>query len=248
MSSLASILTVTKILYLYKLKAHAGFLFILACLQIFALVFTFFGMAGGMSTHTGAVRIDVTVYSATGILIFTLLWAFVISIYLASKALRNLDFAFVGNRLSSNLANFCLLTTYSILGGLSASLSTLLLRNVVYFLGWGPDLIGEHFYLAPRELLMGTIAAILYLLLVSALGYFFGCLSSLHKVMVIFIPALLIGTLIMETRTPDLSIIMESIKIFTTEASLAAFIGKSLLTAGILLVGAILVSRQMEVR
>jgi hypothetical protein len=248
MSSLASILTVTKKLYFYKLKAHAGFLFILACLQIFALVFAFLGMAGGMSTHGGSIRIDVTIYSAVGILVFTMFWAFVVSIYLASKALRNLDFAFVGNRLSSNLANFCLLATFSVLGGLCASLSTLVLRNVIYFMGRGPYLLGEYFYLPPGELLMGTIAAILYLLLISALGYFFGSLSSLSKVMVVFIPAILLGTLIMETRTADLSIIIQAIKFFTAEASFAAFIVKSLLTVVVLMLGSALISRRLEVR
>ena len=243
MSSLASILTVTKKLYFYKLKAHAGFLFILACLQIFALVFAFLGMPGGMSTHGGSIRIDVTIYSAVGILVFTMFWAFVVSIYLASKALRNLDFAFVGNRLSSNLANFCLLATFSVLGGLCASLSTLVLRNVIYFMGRG-----EYFYLPPGELLMGTIAAILYLLLISALGYFFGSLSSLSKVMVVFIPAILLGTLIMETRTADLSIIIQAIKFFTAEASFAAFIVKSLFTVAVLMLGSALISRRLEVR
>ena len=234
--------------YLYKLKAHANLLTTLTVVQLIALFFTLLGGTGMVNTGNGHLNITVTTFSSANFIVFTLTWAFVAAIVLTGKSALNLDFAFVSTRLSRSLANAALLLTMGALGGLVIALGGILMRVIFFISGRGADIIGADFYLPPGDLLLGTLVAALYVTLTATLGYFLGSLIQRRKILAVIVPALLVGSLMLEVRNPNIRLSLTAMKFFTAETSPGIFVLKALATSGLLLLGSVLISRRMEVR
>ena len=132
--SRASLMEVVKKQYLFKLKSFIQVFMTLVVLQLLAMLFSFNGV-GMMGSSNASVEMDIQYYSADIVVVFTMLWAFITAILITTKAYRNDDFAFVTNRLSSNLSNMLFLLTASILGGILAILSSYLMKVMMYLLG-----------------------------------------------------------------------------------------------------------------
>lgn len=234
--------------YIFKLLSYSNVFVSLVALQLFAILFTLGGMVGIMSSGSMTMGVLVKFYSGAGILVFTFIWALSTAYILSIPSYRNIDFAFVSNRLSSNLANIVFLLTTSIAGGVTAMLSSIMLRNIVYYTGGSENVLGANFFISPRELLTGAAAAVLYLLLLSAVGYFLGMLIQLNKTLIIILPALIVGTLILETRNEHVRIILRAIDFFAHESSLAIFFLKVTLSVLLLWGCTILFTNKMDVR
>lgn len=126
---------VVKTQYIYKLKSFRRLFLAMIAAQAMALFFSLGGV-GGSGTGSGAVMLSTKNFSSVLTITFTFFWAFTVGALLTTREYRNIDFAFVSNRLSSNLSNFAFLVTASLTGGITAILGGILLRVIIYF-SWG---------------------------------------------------------------------------------------------------------------
>lgn len=240
-----SVSSVTKKLYMSKLKAYIGMFASLVFSQLLAMVFSL-GSNGGSSGGSEWLNVQVSRYSGAVIFIFAIIWVFTMAILLTSKANRDDHYAFVTNRLTSHLSNGYILITASVIGGVTVTLSSFLLKLGFYYY-----FQGNHIILAPhplQDMAIGISSATLYLLLIATIGYFFGLLAQLNKLFIIIIPAILIGGSILGVRHSGKSyVLVPIIHFFTEETSILLFALKVAFSVGILFAGSILISTKMEV-
>ncbi|WP_066249930.1 hypothetical protein [Neobacillus drentensis] len=242
-----SLLSTVKKQYRYKLKAYVQVFMTLVFLQLLAILFTLngVGMAGSSSEW---VEVDVHYYSADIVVFFTMMWGFITAILITTKAYRNDDFVFITNRLSSNLSNLLFLLTASIIGGLTALLSTYLIKVIVYFFVGQLTIDSTNVVSAPVELLLGIVAATFYIILFSALGYFVGTLVQIHKAFVVLVPALFFGSLFLGAVSGYEKTVTNILGFIFTEPSILLFIFKIIVVAGMLFSGAFVISNRLEVK
>jgi hypothetical protein len=242
-----SIGEVVKKQYKYKLKSYLSIFTSLIMIQLLAMFFSSSG-SGMFGTSTVGYSIHITYYSGNLVIGFSMLWAFISGILINTKAYRNDDFAFVTNRLVSNLSNIAFIITASIVAGISAMLSSTLLKVVKYFL------VKDHYMVGntetPYELLLGMVTASFYILVIFALGYFVGTLTQLHRIFAMLIPVLFIGTLFFGGRVTGLNrLVFTVVKDFiAAEPSVILFILKIVMISLLLFLGSIVISNRMEVR
>lgn len=243
----ANLWDVVKKQYIFKLQSCANLFVSLAAVQLIAVLFSACGMAVTSNISWNNMYVEVKLYSGMGIFIFTTLCILANSFILTLPLYRNIDFSFVTNRLSSNLANIGFLVTASIAGGVTATLSSILLRNILYYIGGSENFFSTNFLVGPEELLSGMAVAILYLLLFSAAGYFAGVLIQLHRSLYVILPALLLGTFFYEAANEHVRI-FRAFVFFTLERSPFLFILKIMISILLLWICAILLSNRAEVR
>lgn len=244
----ASLTDIIKKQYCFKLQSYAPMFVSLAAVQLIALFFTLGGMVGSMSSGSNFIDVTVKYYSGAGISAFTFFWALITAFIITLPHYRYIDFSFVGNRLSSNLANIAFLLTGSVAGGVTAILGSILLRNIAYYSGSETYILGFNYFITPRELLTGIIVSVLYLVLLSALGYFCGMLVQVNKILLVALPAFIIGVLILETKNEHIRIITRAFSFFADESAPALFILKIVAGALLLWACAVLLSNKTAVR
>jgi hypothetical protein len=240
----ANMNVVVKRQYLFKLKANIDAFSSLIGIQVIALLFSLggMGMSGSSSSYF---TLTVRSYSADVVMAFTMIWGLVTAITITTRSYRNFDFTFVTNRLSSNLSNVLFLVTASLLGGVTSILSGYLVRVAGYFF------LGHTLYsseMAVGELILGIIAASLYILTASSIGYLFGTLAQVSKAFIIVIPALLIGFLFLDISFNPMPIQQEIYQFYFIESSFILFLIKILLTTAILFGTSSILFNRMGVR
>ncbi|MDG5787234.1 hypothetical protein QA612_06990 [Evansella sp. AB-P1] len=237
-----NVLETTKILYKYKLNAYLNALSALMFVQILALFFSFLGV-GSMGFGSSTVNLQVTTYSGSMVIVFSLMWAFIISITMTTKPYRNSDFSFVTNRVTSHLSSIAFLITACIFAGVTSMLMGLLLKVIMYF-RFGGEIIGSH--VGVTDLFIGISGTVFYLILLSSLGYFVGVLSQLHKMMKFILPIVFFGLLFV--WGPNAKLPSEIVSFFIHESSLFLFILKVVGTSLLFYMVSILISNRLEVR
>jgi hypothetical protein len=240
----ANMNVVVKRQYLFKLKANIDAFSSLIGIQVIALLFSLggMGMSGSSSSYF---TLTVRSYSADVVMAFTMIWGLVTAITITTRSYRNFDFTFVTNRLTSNLSNVLFLVTASLLGGVTSILSGYLVRVAGYFF------LGHTLYsseMAVGELIIGVIAASLYILTASSIGYLFGTLAQVSKAFIIVIPALLIGFLFLDISFNPMPIQQEIYQFYFIESSFILFLIKILLTTAILFGTSSILFNRMGVR
>jgi hypothetical protein len=240
----ANMNVVVKRQYLFKLKANIDAFSSLIGIQVIALLFSLggMGMSGSSSSYF---TLTVRSYSADVVMAFTMIWGLVTAITITTRSYRNFDFTFVTNRLSSSLSNVLFLVTASLLGGVTSILSGYLVRVAGYFF------LGHTLYsseMAAGELILGIIAASLYILTASSIGYLFGTLAQVSKAFIIVIPALLIGFLFLDISFNPMPIQQEIYQFYFIESSFILFLIKILLTTAILFGTSSILFNRMGVR
>lgn len=229
--------------YLFKLKANIDSLSSLIGIQLLAIVFSIGGVGssgmGGMDYS-----INIKHYSVDLVLAFTMIWSFVTAITITTKPYRNQDFSFVSNRLSSSLANMLFILTVSVLAGFTALLSGNLLQIVLMFFA------GQQFYYIndPSSLFLGLFVVLIYLLLVSSLGYFVGSLVQVNKIFIIIIPAVFIGLLFLGISIWGQPVLVSVFQFYLMESVLSLFLVKAVATMVIFFTLAIRILNTLEVR
>ena len=231
--------------YVFKVKSYTQVFMSLMILQVIAILFSFggVGMAGSSSS---SFEIDIHYYSADFVVVFTLLWGFITSILITTKAYRTDDFAFVTNRLTSGLSNLLFLLTASLIGGVTAMLSSYLIKDIMYFFRGMSFISTSHTIAAPAEFLLGLFTTALYVFLFSALGYLIGTLVQLYRGFIVLLPALLIGGLFLAAalKVDTFTFVYQ---LLFTESSLVIFIVKIVIIAGVSFSSAFFLSNRMEV-
>lgn len=239
---------VVKKQFLYKLSAYSGVYISLIILQVIAVLFSLNGV-GNSSGGSELVRLNIHYYSANLIFVFTMLWVFIVSIIITSKAYRDEDFSFVSNRLSSDLSNVFFIILVSTIGTITALMSKYLLQVIVLLL---PKF--DSFYQSIISinmgsfLVMGTLTAFLYVLLCGAAGYFVGTLVRVSNLFKILVPVLIVGYLFFGGFISQVSGLTTIVEFFYLETSFIVFALKVLITVLALFTSSIALFNRMEVR
>lgn len=229
-----STLKVVKTQYLYKLKAYLGFFLSLISAQIIAMLFSLNGISTGIGDSN--IYMNSKVFSGDSVIYFTMFWVIATAFTLTTKPYRNFDFVFITNRLTSGLSTIAFIITISIIGSLSAILTGILMRVILFFTTHDALMSWEYFMIPPQELLLGFYVTSLYLILLSAISYFFGILFQLFKLL-----ALSFSIIIVATGGGMFTF-------FSNEESLFLLTIKVLLTFTLLFGSSILLTNRMEVR
>lgn len=245
--SKVSMISVVKKQLLYKLSAYTGVFSSLLLIQGIAILFLSLGSTASSGSSSFGVDLDIDYYSADTVITFTMLWAFINAVTIITKKYREDDFAFVTNRLSNNLSNILFLFISSIIGGVTAILSSFLVRGISYFILQNHSIIGHDVMYSAQEVLSGMVVTILYLLLFCSLGYFAGWLTQLHKSLVVVVPVAFVGSLIAIGWSGS-NVLLHAIEFYATETNALLFVSKTVITSILLFVGAIMISNRLEVR
>lgn len=243
-----SLQEVAKKQYLFKLKSYFGVFGTLMLLQVIAMVFA---LNGSSMYGTGSDQISMTIryFSADMMIAFTLLWGFITSVLITTRGYRYDDFTFIANRLSSHLANIAFLVTISVFGGMTSMLSGFALKSILYYFRGFESLKTISLLDAPFEVFVGIGAAILYVLLVCAVGYFVGMLAQFHKILVLVIPAAGFGSLYIGAGQNEPPFILSVLnKHLFTESSFSLFAAKIIIISLILFSLSIVGSNRLGVR
>jgi hypothetical protein len=240
----ANMNVVVKRQYLFKLKANIDAFSSLVGIQATALLFSLGGMSmfGSSSSYF---TLTVSNYSADVVIAFTMIWAFVTAITITTRPYRNFDFTFVTNRLSSSLSNVLFLLTASLLGGVTAILSGFLVRVLGYFF------LGHTLYsseMAVGELILGILAASLYIFMASSIGYLFGTLAQVSKAFIIVLPVLVIGLLFLDISLNPKPIEQVIYQFYFLESSFVLFLLKTLIITATLFGFSSILLNRMGVR
>ncbi|RXI98685.1 hypothetical protein DS745_20450 [Anaerobacillus alkaliphilus] len=232
--------------YLYKLRAHYGIFTSLLLTQIAAIAFSFMG-SGSMGTGSNGFSINVTFYTGNVIIAFTMLWAFISGVSMNSRLVREGDFSFVTNRLTSNLSNIAFMLTATTIGGICAMLGSSLIKTIMYFLG-ANNLVSHSFAVPLNQLLTGVITTVLYVSLFGILGYVVAGITQLSRIFVILLPVGFVGLIFLEARTGGGGLLVSVTKFFATETSLLILALKVVFVISGLCFLTVLISNKQEVR
>ncbi|MEH7177018.1 hypothetical protein [Neobacillus vireti] len=239
-----SMFDIVKKQYIYKLRAYIQVFMSLVFIQMLGILFSFngVGMSGGGSNTLG---VNVHFYSADIVIAFTIVWAIISAILITTQAYRNDDFVFITNRKSSNFSNMLFLLTASIIGGITAIMSTYVMKVLMYVLERAEYLSSP---IAASEMIIGFGATILYVLLGTAIGYFIGTLVQLNRLFVVLVPGVFIGMIVLGAGSMDGGFFQDMIKFIFMESSFALFFIKIVILVTLLFSSSMLLSNRLEVR
>lgn len=243
-----SILEVVKKQYFFKLKAYMGLFLTMIAVQVLGVLLSLNGVMSS-GANSGELFVEAKVFTEDFIIVMTMIWALIIARNLAINDYKKNDFVFVTNRLSSNLSSIGFVLTAAVIGGVTASLTGSLLRVLTYFTHGTQNIASQHFFIMPQELLLSMIATSFYIILISAIGYFFGALIQKHPFLTVLLPVLVIGLLILGIRgVGNIStVLLATANFFANESSLFLFMIKIIGVALIFFYSSILMSNRLEV-
>ena len=235
-----NLLSISLKLYIYKLKAYSNLLSWLIMAQILGLLLSL-GGAGGSGASNNEVSVSLAHYSSNMVIIFSFFWLWIVAAQLPRKQYKNLEAILVTNRIAGNLSNIGYLITACVFGGITASLGGVLLRVIMYLSSDRSQIILDGFFLAYTDLLLGMAVAILYMVLISAIGYFLGVLASINMALGAIIIVLIIGLLRVYSTFTQLVF-----EFFMFEISLPIFALNVIIMAIVLFGASIILSNRLE--
>ncbi|GIN71961.1 hypothetical protein J14TS2_24360 [Bacillus sp. J14TS2] len=231
--------------FVFKSKSFFTTFGTLVILQVLAIFFSS-GGSGSSGFHGRDLSVELNYYSGDIVVIFTILWTFSLAIFTTTKATRYDDYVFVGNRLSSHLANVLFLLTASLIGGISATLCGFIVRIIGYF---SDDvMMGGELFQSPLDFLLSIGAISLYGFLFAALGYIFGMIIQFHRSFIFLLPVICVGVIIASVTSGYDEEMKAVFDFIMMETHFWIFLLKVLLISGIFFVAAILLSNKLEVR
>lgn len=231
--------------YRYKLEAYLGVFTSLVFIQVLGVLFSLSG-TGSMGGSVGTFNYDVRTYSGSLVAIFTLIWAFSNGISLTTKQHRYDDFNFVTSRQVSNYANGLFLVTASVIAAITGLLTTYVLRLLVTQVLRTPSVAVDQ--LSVIDVFEGLVGFSLYIFLFASVGYFFGMLAQMNKIVAFLIPLLLIAVITIQAYLGGEGALLVDIgKFYALEASFLLFTVKSVITSALFFLGAFLLGNRLEV-
>ncbi len=229
--------------FFYKMKAYRGVYSSLMVIQLLAILFSVIGtgMSGGSSR---TLTYEIHTYSNSMIIAFMMIWAFIISIIVTTKAYRYDDFTFVSNRFTSHMSTILFLLFASIVGGITSFLADYLVKDILIFISKS-----EYVFTDSTPSLFGVMGIILYLFLFCSFGYVCGMLVQINRIFIILIPAVLFGTSFISSFLLGEPVTLVEIgSVFLQESSFMFFFAKIVLTVVPLFSIVTYITNRMEVR
>jgi len=233
--------------YAYRLRAYSDFFNKLIIFQVIAGVLSLNPIVS-MGMGSNLANINLEIYSTSLILSATMLWSLIMGLILAQKQRRAGDFRFVGNQLSLNLANILFLLTSSIIAGLTTVLSNGLLKIVLVVVlrkTWMFDML---YNMTVLQMIQGTIASILYILLFGAFGYWIFSMIAMRNKVRYLLGALVLVMLFMLGWFGKFNIFEFLYEVYFQESIFWLFVMKMLVSIAVLLGFSTIVSNELEVR
>lgn len=228
--------------YLFKFKSNLDVFSSLVIMQLIAVVFSM-GSTSSMGGTDGPFSYNVSFYSADVIIVFTFLWIFIAAITMTTKQNRYDDFSFVASRVSSSLSNLLFLLSLSVIGSIFAAMAGFLPRAFTLLFS------EEVFYdtsLSLNSFLISIAASILYMLLISAAGYFIGACVQISKLFILLFAGLLI--IVPGSESLSISIPIEVVEFFAFENQFWLFALKVLCFSAVFYTGATMIFSNLEVK
>ena len=236
---------VVKTQYLYKLKAYGQVFLSLVFIQLLAILFSLNGV-GQMGSGSEDIEIKVQYYSADLVVVFTFLWGFITATLITGKGYRYDDFTFITTRLIGNLSNAFFLLTASILGSITAMLSTFLIKWIMVLVK-GPIYMQQDVLpLTFAEFLIGVASTAFYIFFFCSIGYFVGTLIQLSKLFAFLLPVLFFGLLFLDGI--DGAVVKIVYPFIFTESSIVLFVLKVFSITGLFFSSSFFLSNRLEVK
>lgn len=243
------LIDVVKRQFFYKLNANAAPITVLVILQIVSLVL----LSGSMSSPDPFYDYDNIAYtnyifSNDGIVGLTWFWAAVFGFLLTSTSQRDEAFSFVSNRFSHHLANFFVMLSAALFGGLTAVLSGSIIK-LYAFLRYG-EVITETtgLFTAPGDFILRLVTAVLYTLLFLVIAYTIGTFIQVNRFFIFPFVALWMLLVRSTSSSYGTSFAEKIFHFFAGETSTSLFILKMIMTVVILCTISITISNRLEVR
>ncbi|KXH87275.1 hypothetical protein [Sporosarcina sp. HYO08] len=240
---------VVKRQFIYKMSANATPFTMLVILQIISLVL----LSGSMGSpdpfydHNN-IAYTINAFSNDGILGLTWFWAAVFGFLLTSLAQRDEAFSFVTNRLSHHLANFFVMLSAALFGGLSAVLSGSIIK-LYAFLRYGEVIMETTGLLtAPMDFILRLVTAVLYTLLFLVIAYTIGTFIQVNRFFIFLFGALWMLLIRSISSSHGESFTGKIFHFFAGETSTSLFILKMIMTVVVLCTISITISNRLEVR
>jgi|LSQX01.3.fsa_nt_gb hypothetical protein len=230
--------------FLFKVKANIDFYSSLITMQVFGIFFAFAGISYGSTS--GWLSVTIHYYSVNAVIAFTVFWGFVTGVTILTKQYTDTDFIFITNRVSSTLSNILFLAATSLLGSVTAMLSKYLLLFASLYIFNEHIVLGD--IMSAGDFLFGTAIAFLYVFLSCAVGYLIGTLVQINRIFIILIPALIIGSLILDGIQGRLPFVLKIYEFYFYESSVVLFILKTILTSAFCYIASLVILNRMEVR
>lgn len=232
--------TLLKNQFFYKIHAHHSMFATMMIMQILGLIFSYSSESWGTGTEN--LYVHMTIYSGNIIITFSLIWAFLMAFMLTRNPIKNMMNTFITTKKVNHLSNFLFLIFLSVIGGISCYLISFLFKSIIVLFQSEKTILIEQVTLF--EVFIGTIATILYMLLVTAVGYLIGEMIQLHKIFIAIIPITIVGFIII---FPE-EVIAPIFQFFTWETNMFIFAVKIICVVSGMFLLSTLFDKHMEVR
>jgi len=232
---------VVKVQVKFKLNAYMSAFMGLIIVQILGIFISLDG-TNSMGSGWNNISVNVSLVSNDLIFLFVAIWAFFVGHLMTTKAYLYDDFSFVTTRLSSNLANIIVLFLMSLFAGATSILTNyvgrviLLLFDKVDYMR-SPGLLDD-----PLSSILNFIVVTLLILTIASSGYLVGMLTQKNKLLLLFLPVIVIGLLMADLWPTVLQFL------FYENVSMWVFLVKLLIITITCFALAIVSSNRLEVR
>jgi len=228
----------------FKLQSYSGMIWTLMVMQLLGLLMGGGGFAGG-SIGSGSVTLSYAAYNANSIIALTMLWIFISSILITTKAYQLDDYSFVASRKTSHYANGLTIVIASLFGALTGMLSSYVIR--IIFLLRAEEVIVSAAPYNIGEWLTGVSVTFLYLLLFAFLGYCIGMVFQVHVFLRVGLILMAIIFFFFGGRVNGL--LLETVAgFYIMETSFLLFLSKIVISVVTLFMLTILITSRMEAR
>jgi hypothetical protein len=236
----SDLLSVVKKQYLYKLHSNLGLFLGLIITHIVGILFSITTISTS-SMGSNSYSVNIVRLSSQPIAIFSHIFIVILAIFLNTKEFKNIDFIYVGNRLSSSLSDIAFIATFSSYASFSTVLSGFVMRTAKFMAVGSSNIVNEGFLITPMELVIGFVGTFLYLMLFASFTYFCSVLLCKSKLFAIVIMC----AMVLSSRTTLLTNIF---KFYGHESNVFNFTVKVLIAVIPAFAASIFVYNNMEVR
>ncbi|WP_188208156.1 hypothetical protein [Alkalibacillus aidingensis] len=233
---------VVKRQYMLKMRAFTRVFSSLVFVHLIAMLFSIGGVGSTGGGSSLGISYQFSYMSGDMIYIFTLVWAFVIPFGMVRREHWEMDYAFITNRLASQLANIAFMVTMSAVAAIMAVGSSILFKTLTALLS-SELMVATSFGLLEYVISMAVL--FMYLLLLSSVGYTLALIMKWYGLFKIIIPVTVVGLLLVEQRVGFFGGIFP---FYALEDSIIVLLIKSIGTAGVLFVLMILLTNRWEAR
>lgn len=235
---------IVKIQFQYKMRAHMS---MLSTLMLYQIIFIALGiLLSSTSFGSGNETVSFTIneYSANNVIGVTMIWSFIAGVILTKKSSKEIMNTLVVSKQSNHLANGLFILLISVFAGITAFLSHFIIASGVSLIR-GVEFLTSQGGLLFNEVFSGMIITLLYILLISVIGYMLGAFAQVNKgITIVVIVLCLFGGSISKV----MHVYSKIGSFYYLETNIILFTVKILITTVVLFIVAMSVGKRLEAR